>query len=70
MVIGSLLCCFNEKIKNNVNICRYCKCCEKNKIDYKKNKEFFCYCYQAKRKHYWFNKFITSDTQKKFFRIC
>ena len=67
MVIGSLLCCFNENIKNNVNICRCCKCCEKNKIDYKKNKEFFCYCYQAKRKHYWFNKFITSDTQKKIF---
>ena len=37
------------------------------KIKYKKNKEFFCYCYQAKRKQNWFNKFITSETQKKIF---
>ena len=67
MIIGSVLCCLNEKEKNEINICGCCKCCDREKIDYKKNKEFFCYCYQAKRQQNWFNKFLTSDTQKKIF---
>ena len=41
MVIGNLLCWFDEEERNDIN-CFYC--CESN-LDYaKKNKEFFCYC--------------------------
>ena len=41
-------------------------CCGEYKNEnYDKNKEFFCYCYQVKRKQKWFNKFITSDIQVK-----
>ena len=67
MIIGSVLCCLNEDEREEINICGCCKCCDQDKINYKKNKEFFCYCYQAKRKQNWFNKFLTSDTQKKIF---
>ena len=35
--------------------------------NYDKNKEFFCYCYQVKRKQKWFNNFITNDIQVKIF---
>ena len=45
-----------------------CHCClEYKEDDYKKNKEFFCYCYQAQRQHYWLNKFLTNDVQRKLF---
>ena len=67
MMVGSLLCCLDDEDKDEIDICGCCKCCDKEKIKYKKNKEFFCYCYQAKRKQNWFNKFITSETQKKIF---
>ena len=52
--------------ENENNNC--CKCClEYKEDDYKKNTEFFCYCYQAERKHYWFNKFLTNEVQRKLF---
>ena len=44
-----------------------CNCGEYDIKDYKKNQEFFCYCYQAKRTQSWLNKYITSDIQKKIF---
>ena len=51
--------------------CSCCNCCsncgEYDVKDYKKNQEFFCYCYQAKSSQSWLNKFITSDIQKKIF---
>mgnify|MGYP006916099093 CR=1 FL=1 len=58
----------NDKIddyqENENNTC--CNCClEYKEDDYKKNKEFFCYCYQAERKHYWFNRFLTNEVQRK-----
>ena len=66
MATFSLCCCLDEEEKKDFNWC-YC-CCEKNNNNkYKKNNEFFCYCYQAKRKQNWFNKFITSEIQKKIF---
>ena len=65
MALSSLCCCLNKEEKDEFNCC-YC-CCEKNDKIYKKNNEFFCYCYQAKRKQNWFNKFITSEIQKKIF---
>ena len=65
MAIGSLFCWLNEEERNDINC--FC-CCSKNNIDFnKKNNEFFCYCYQAKRRQNWFNKFITSDIQKRIF---
>ena len=48
MAIGSLFCWLDEEERSDINC--FC-CCSENEIDYnKKNKEFFCYCYQAKRK--------------------
>ena len=63
MTLVSLFCCLDEEEKKSNSHC----CCEKNDNLFKKNKEFFCYCYQAKRKQNWFNKFITSEIQKKIF---
>ena len=56
------ICCFNGKINQ---IC--CCCCDFKKDDYQKREEFFCYCYQAKRKQSCLNKFMTSNVQKKIF---
>ena len=77
MVINSLIHCFYKLIKdesfkgNYVNekdcCCSMCSFCEYHENDFEKNKEFFCYCYQAKRKQNWFKKFITSDVQKNIF---
>ena len=67
MIIGSVLCCLDNKEKKEINICKCSQCCDQEKINYEKKKEYFCYCYQAKRKQNWFNKFLTSDTQKKIF---
>lgn len=44
--------------------CCLCCCNSYNPADYKKKKEFFCYCYQAQRKSYWCNKFFTNETQE------
>ena len=68
MTTCSLCCCLSEEEKNDFDNCFCCcECCQKNDNTYKKNTEFFCYCYQAKRKQNWFNKFITSEIQKKIF---
>ena len=54
-----------NKYANIVPICECCCCCccDYNEDDYQKKKEFFCYCYQSKRKSNWCNKFITNETQ-------
>ena len=56
------ICCFNGSLNK---IC--CCCCNFKKNDYNKRQEFFCYCYQAKTKQSWLNKFMTSNVQKKIF---
>ena len=56
---------FSEEDTNKDKCC--CCCLEYNEKDYEKNKEFFCYCYQAKRKQNWFNKFITNESHIKLF---
>ena len=54
--------------EEDINKDRCCCCClEYNEKDYEKNKEFFCFCYQAKRKQNWFNKFITNESHTKLF---
>ena len=58
----------NENDDNEINNCEcYCCCCcpEYNKDDYKKKKEFFCYCYQMERKSYRCDQFFTNKIQKK-----
>ena len=77
MVINSLIHCFYKLINDEDNQgnyfkeadcnCLKCSFCEYHENDYEKNKEFFCYCYQTKRKQNWFKKFITSDVQKNIF---
>ena len=62
--VCSLLTC-SEEDDNKDKCC--CCCVEYNEKDYEKNKEFFCYCYQAKRKQNWFNKFITNESHIKLF---
>ena len=37
--------------------------------DYEQKEQFFCYCYQSKRKMKWFNKLIRDKTQKKLMPI-
>ena len=56
---------FSEEDTNKDKCC--CCCLEYNEKDYEKNKEFFCFCYQAKRKQNWFNKFITNESHIKLF---
>ena len=70
-------CCGNEDCLNCCLIdfkceddgCRFGKCCDYGKEEYKKNNECFCYCYKAKRTTNWLNKFLTSDTQKTIFPV-
>ena len=62
--VCSLLSCSEEET-NKDKCC--CCCLEYNEKDYEKNKEFFCFCYQAKRKQNWFNKFITNESHIKLF---
>ena len=57
---------FKYLMEQQNKICRNC-CLEYKEEDYLKNQQFFCYCYQAQRKHYWVNKFLTNDIQKKLF---
>ena len=62
--VCSLLTCSEEDTSQD----KCCCCCiEYNEKDYEKNKEFFCFCYQAKRKQNWFNKFITNESHIKLF---
>ena len=44
-----------------------CESCKSNDNDYTKNKECFCYCYKARRKSLWCNKFFTNKTVKNIF---
>ena len=59
---------FIKKLKDDYENPECCNCCcQYKKSDYVKNQQFFCYCYQAQRKSYWFNIFLTNDTQRKLF---
>ena len=60
-----LLCDTND----SKNCC--CCCCIPNMTndDYEQKKQFFCYCYQSKRKMKWFNKLIRDKTQRKLMPI-
>ena len=51
--------------QNNKKCSCICCCCDYNDVNFEQNQVFFCYCYQGRRKLNWFNKYITSDTQKK-----
>ena len=54
--------------KNIDDSCKcVCRCCKYDENDYEKNEEVFHYCYKAKRKSYWCNKFFTNSTTKTFF---
>ena len=58
----------NNIIDNNIKSKKcscFCCCCDYDDVNFEQNEVFFCYCYQGKRKLNWFNKYITSDTQKK-----
>ena len=59
-----------------IPLCNYCcnqepkcclRCCEYDEKDYRKKEECFCYCYKARRKSYWCNKFFTNKTVKAIF---
>ena len=47
--------------------CCCCCCIEYNEEDFKKDNQFFCYCYQAKRSYSWLNKCLTNEIQQKIF---
>ena len=49
------------------DIINFCKCCciEYDEKDYEKDNQFFCYCYQAKRKQKWLNNFLTNNIQQR-----
>ena len=57
----NILCCESEDKCE----CCCCCCCNYDEEDYTKDKESFCYIYQAQRKYYSCNKYFTNDTQKK-----
>ena len=57
----------NYKKDNKDNKISGNSCLEYKEADFVKNKQFFCYCYQAQRKYYWLNQFLTNDIQKKLF---
>ena len=54
-----------DKKDNKENKISDSHCLQYKEDDFLKNQQFFCYCYQAQRKYYWFNKFLTNDIQKK-----
>ena len=61
-IANALFC--SEKRTYDDECCYCCKCCcgcEHKEKDFEKKNEFFCYCYQAERKHKWLDKFITND---------
>ena len=53
---------YSQKIFLKENSHKCCSCCQN---DFDKNQEFFCYCYQAQRKSFWFFEYITNGIQKK-----
>lgn len=54
------LCCDCECLDE-----RPCECCYCDDVDFGQNDSFFCYCFQAKRKYYWLNNYLTNDFQRK-----
>ena len=62
--ITSLICCGNRDCTENLPCCCTC-CCLYNEDNFDKNEEFFCFCYQEKRKQKWFNIYISNEVQKK-----
>ena len=62
-IICGYFCCGKKDAK--CCCCCCCNCCEVKEEDYEQKEQFFCYCYQGKRKQKWFNKFIRDETQKK-----
>ena len=58
--------CHEESDPEDFMDCCCCCCCVKyNEEDYKKETQCFCYCYEAKRKQNWLNKFLTNEIQQK-----
>lgn len=57
--------CYDEESEEDYYDCNWC--CDYDIENFNKNKEFFCYCYQAKRKQNWCNRFLISDIQKNIF---
>ena len=53
------LCNCRKNSNNNL-----CCCCKYSEIDFEKDKQCFCYCYQEKSICYWINKYFINDTQK------
>ena len=62
-IICGYFCCGKKDAK--CCCCCCCNCCEVKEEDYEQKEQFFCYCYQGKRKQKWFNKLIRDETQKK-----
>jgi len=64
-IVCNFFCCSND----SKNCC--CCCCVPNMTndDYEQKTQFFCYCYQSKRKMKWFNKLIRDKTQKKLIPV-
>jgi len=58
------MCHEDSVIRDNPDCC-CCNCIEYNEEDFKKDKQFFCYCYQAKRSSSWLNKCLTNEIQQK-----
>ena len=64
-IVCSFFCCSNDP-KN------YCCCCcipNMTNDDYEQKEQFFCYCYQSKRKIKWFNKLMRDKTQRKLMPV-
>jgi len=59
----SCLFCHRDNEGDEFNCCCCC-CINYNEKDYEKDQQFFCYCYQKRRKCYWINDFLTKDIKK------
>ena len=64
-IVCSFFCCTND----SKNCC--CCCCIPNMTndDYEQKEQFFCYCYQSKRKMKWFNMLMRDKTQRKLMPV-
>jgi len=52
----------NCRKNSDYNSC--CRCCKYTEIDFEKDQQCFCYCYQEKSLCYWMNKYFINDTQR------